>query len=182
MTAEFFLAGLFLSQCPHGASRVEEIQYIKCFQNFCLESRELKGQGCVRLGRGARKRGNRRPRGAKLHFPGSHGLGLQHPSCLCSCSRTGPWIHFSKERGESLGTSVGTAATALYPPQSLEPHRFSFRFLRQEDTNRCLAGPVSLVTSPNHVTRSPAAGDCYPDNCRARQTFRQSAEFGGEGR
>lgn len=50
-------------------------------------NKELIGQKRIRLGRGSKKRGNTRTRVAKLHFPGSHGLSLQHPTCLCSCFR-----------------------------------------------------------------------------------------------
>lgn len=56
--------------------------------------------------------GDTRTKGAKLHFPGSYGLGLQHPACLGSASREPPpsppprALHFSKEHRKGCGVSL----------------------------------------------------------------------------
>lgn len=153
MTTELFITGLFLSNA-HTRLRA----WRKSNTLNVWESRELKGQGRIRLGRGSKKRGNTRTRVAKLHFPGSHGLSLQHPTCLCSCFRdrsVDPLFQGTQRKPPSLYWY--SSDSSFFTHQNILSRRcFNFRFLRQEDTNRCLAGPVSRATSPNHVTPEPS--------------------------
>lgn len=110
--------------------------------------------------RSGEKRWNSRTRGAKLHFPGSHGRTRHTPH---SCSRAhDPVVHPPPQGAQGGPQSLQwCSSSGSHPPDLLLSHdRSNLRSWRREDASYSPSAPASHVTNLHHVT--PEACGCSP--------------------